>query len=1061
MFMKTIRQWSTVFILCMISYLGMAQKRNIVGLVTDAVTGEGLPGVNIVLKSTKRGVSTDSKGTYRIEVPEGDGVLVFSSVGYTNQEVNIGNRSSVNIALSSDIKSLDEVLVVGYGTQKKGNVTGAVASFNAKELDTRPIARVDQALIGQLAGVSVKQTSGTPGKGFSVQVRGAGSISASNEPLYVIDGFPLETSGQNASGGFSTGNPLDNINPNDIENIQVLKDASSAAIYGSRAANGVVLITTKKGQEGKAKITFNAYTGITKAVRTLDMLSADEWVDRATEMINAQWVASGVGRTASQTNEQRRQVLGLAVGAVNASLMTDDRWTQAGHPGLTYIDWQKEAFRTGMVKNYQLAASGGNSFVKYYVSGNLQDQDGTVLNTNYKNYSARANVEVKANDKLRFGLNLAPSYSEAQDPGVEGKDAILHIIAGMTPVQEAGLDANTGAYGQYAWSVSRQSPLRQLEANIGLTKTFRTLFSSYVDYSILKNLTFRTSINFDNTDASTKRYSPDWVNGSLSARTSTPGLSTTGSLSTLKRQTIVNENTLSFNTTINKDHDISALAGYAYNLTRYATSTINSAGGFNSSTITTLNAAVSTTTSGIAESQNVLLSLFGRVQYGYKGKYLVSASVRRDGSSRFGDNNKWGLFPSASLGWRISEEDFMESQDLVSDLKLRASWGKAGNYNIGDYSSISTLGFANYTFGGASAGGQTANRISNPDLTWEKSQTIDVGLDFGFLKNRFTGSFDYYRKNNTDLLLNVPVPQNTGFASALSNIGEVLNQGWEIELTSRNINKGDFQWTTSVNLSHNENKVVHLAPGDAQIWIPSSFDISHSLLKVGDPMYAYYVVQMAGILTQADIDSKVPLYGTQVAGDPKYVDANKDGKIDQNDRVYAGKPNPDLVYGMTNTFKYKGFDLSILVQGQSGGSVYSLFGRAVDRTGQGYTDNALGIYRDRWRSADNPGDGVRGKAYSTFGRIKNTDWLWSSDYWRIRNITVGYDLGRIIPKKVAQGARIYATAENWFGADKYKGGWNPDAVNTNLSGSDSFPQGGDYGGLPLSRSLIVGLNLTF
>ncbi|MDI9866401.1 TonB-dependent receptor [Flectobacillus sp. DC10W] len=1056
--MRSIRQFVWI-VLCLLSYVGLAQERVVTGKITDASSNQGVPGVSVLVKGSQRGVTSDVNGGYSISVGKG-AVIVFTSVGYEKLEVAIDGQTKQDVSLKPDIKSLDEVVVVGYGTQKKANVTGAMANFNAKDLDQRPISRVDQALVGQLAGVQVKQTSGTPGKGFSVQVRGSGSISASNEPLYVIDGFPLETSGQNASGGFSTGNPLDNINPNDIENIQVLKDASSAAIYGSRAANGVVLITTKKGQEGKAKITFNAYSGITKAVRMLDMLSADEWVDRATEMINAQWVASGVGRTASQTTAERRAILGLASTAVNSNLMLDDRWAQAGHPGLNYIDWQKEAFRTGKVNNYQLSASGGNNYVKYYVSGNMTHQDGTVLNTYYRNYSARANVEVKANERLKFGVNLAPSYSEANDPGVEGKDAILHIVAGMTPVQENGLDANTAQYGQYPWSVSRNSPIRQLESNIGLTKTFRTIFSTFVDYQLAKGLTFRSSINFDNTDLSTKRYSPDWVNGSLSARTTTPGLSTSGSFSTLKKQTLVNENTLSYSTTINQDHDISAVAGYAYNLTKIGTSTMSSNGGYNSSTITSLNAAVSVT-GNTNETQNVLLSYFGRVQYGYKGKYLLSASVRRDGSSRFGDNNKWGLFPSASIGWRLSEEDFMKNVSSVSDLKLRASWGKAGNYNIGDYSSISTLGFYNYDFGGAQAGGQAPNRISNPDLTWEKSSTIDVGLDVGFLKNRFTASFDYYTKRNTDLLLNVPVPQATGFATSLTNIGEVLNKGWELEVTSRNINNSSFQWTTSVNLSHNENQVVHLGAGDATIYIPSSFDIPHSVLQVGEPMYAYHLVKQVGILTQADIDNKVALFGTQTVGDPKYFDANGDGKIDANDRVYAGKPNPDLVYGMTNTFKYKGFDLTVLVQGQSGGYVYSLFGRAVDRTGQGYTDNALGIYRDRWRSVDNPGDGLRGKAYSTFGRIKNTDWLWSSDYWRVRNITVGYDLGQVISKKYVKGARIYFTAENWFGADKYKGGWNPDAVNTNLSGDNSFPQGGDYGGLPLSRSLILGLNLTF
>ncbi|MEP7321750.1 MAG: TonB-dependent receptor [Saprospiraceae bacterium] len=1039
----------------------------ITGKITDAEARDGLPGVSVMIKGTAQGTVSDNNGDYTIEIPDEQAILIFRYVGYVTQELSVGAQSIVNVSLQIDVNELNEIVVVGYGSQKKANVTSSVSSFNAKDLDQRPLARVDQALIGQLAGVTVKQTSGSPGKGFSVQIRGSGSISASNEPLYVIDGFPLETSGQNAAGGFNTGNPLDNINPNDIESIQVLKDAAAAAIYGSRAANGVVLITTKKGQEGKPKISFNTYGGITKAVRLLDMLNAEEWIDRSTEIINATWVASGANRTAGQTTEERRQVLKLAPGAINANLMLDDRWSQPGHPGLVFIDWQKEAFRTGAVKNYQLSASGGTNFVNYYISGNLLDQDGIVDNTDFKNYSVRANVEVNASKRLKFGLNIAPSNSVSNDPSVEGKDAIIHLIASMPPVQEAvngGLDANIGANGVYSWSGTRNSPLRQLQNNIGLSKNFRNLFSAFVEYELLNDLNFRSTINLDNTSNTFKRYSPDFVNGSQAARLTAPGTSTSGRFTGFGRQTFVNENTLTFHKTIKNNHDISALAGYAYNVTKFDAFSITSSGGYSSSVITTLNAASAisgTANNFTTETQNVLLSYFGRLQYGYKGRYLLSASVRRDGSSRFGTNEKWGLFPSVSLGWRLSEENFIKNINIISDLKLRASWGEAGNYNIGDYSSISTLGFYNYALGNAQASGQAPNRIANPDLTWEKSRTIDVGIDFGFFRNRFVGSFDYYTKTNTDLLLNVPVPQTTGFATSLTNIGEVLNKGWELELTSHNIPGTGLKWNTSINLSHNENKVVHLGPNDSPILIPSSFDIPHSILQVGDPMYAINVVRQTGILSKTDIENKVALFGTQQEGDPKYFDANGDNKIDANDRVIVGKPNPDYIWGITNNWKYKGFDLTVLVQGQMGGSIYSLFGRAVDRTGQGYGDNALGLYRDRWRSASDPGDGVRGKAYSTFGRIKNTDWLWSSDYWSVRNITFGYDLGRLINTKQLQGARVYATAENWFGADKYKGGWNPDAINTNLSGDNNFPQGGDYGGLPLARSIIFGLNLTF
>jgi TonB-dependent starch-binding outer membrane protein SusC len=1053
--------------LCCISLILSAQTKSISGKIIDDDSNAPLPFASVLLKGTSTGVVADDAGNFIIQLPATATAVDISvqSIGYQEQTISATAGDNVTIRLKSDAKLLGDVVVVAYGTQKKKNITGAVSSYKADDLDKRPVTRLDQALVGQLAGVQVKQTSGAPGKGFSINIRGAGSISASNEPLYVIDGFPLETSGQNSSGGFSTGNPLDNINPNDIESIQVLKDASAAAIYGSRAANGVVIISTKKGASGKPKLGVNVYTGIVKAVRKLDMLSAEEWVDRSTEMINAQWVASGTGRLATQTTAERAAILKLAPGVYNASLMLDDRWAQPGHPGLSYYDYQDEAFRTGSVSNYQLNASGGNNFVKYYVSGNYLDQQAYTLNTYFKSYSARANIEVNANSQLKFGLNVAPSYSITQDPGIDGKDNIIHIIAGHSPVQEdtMGLDGNVGKNGQYLWSTSRNNPVRQMENITGLSKNFRTLSTAYIDYELLRGLNFRSSLNFDNTDVTSKRYSPDFINGSQSARATAPGTSTSGSYNGLRKQTLVNENTLNFNRIIGGAHDISAIAGYSYHQTKIDNVRLTSSGGFSSSTITTLNAAATISGTGsnfTNETKSVLLSAFGRLQYGFKDKYLLSASLRRDGSSRFGLNQKWGWFPSASLGWRVIEEPFMHSVKLFSDLKLRGSWGKGGNYNIGDYSSIPTLGFSNYTFGGAQASGQTPNRIANPDLTWEKSETKNIGFDAGLMSNRLYASFDYYTRRNTDLLLNVPLPLASGFATALSNIGEVLNKGWEVELTTRNL-VGKFQWTTNLNFSHNENKVIHLAPGDADILIPSLFDIQHSILRVGQPMYSNYLVQMVGILSQADIDGKAPLFGTEKAGDPKYLDANGDGKIDANDRVLSGQPNPKYIWGVTNTFKFAGFDLSCLVQGQTGGTIYSLFGRAVDRTGQGNVDNYIGILRNRWRSEANPGDGLRGKAYSTFGRIKNTDWLWASDYWRIRNITLGYDLGKILKSQKVQGTRLYITAENWFGKDKYLGGWNPEALNTDLSGDASFPQGGDYGGAPLSRSIIAGVNVTF
>ncbi len=1044
----------------LISLSSMAQTLS--GVVTSTENNEPLPGVNVVQKGTRNGAVTNVKGEFTLNMnAAGAAALTFSFIGYVAEEVAVNNQTTFSVQLKPGNKTLNEVVVIGYGTARKGDVTGAVASFDAKTLDQRPLLRVDQALVGQLAGVQVKQTSGGLGKGFSIQVRGNGSITAGSEPLYVIDGFPLATAAPNTAGGYSTGNPLDNMNPNDIESVQVLKDAASAAIYGSRAANGVVLITTKKGNSGRARISVNTYAGYLERTRKLDMLSADEWVDRSTEMINAQWVASAANRTASQTNEQRRVLLNLPVGQVNTGFMTDDRWAMPGHPGLRYIDWQDEAFRRGMVQNHQLSASGGNDFVRYYVSGNYTRQEGMVINTDYTAYSARANVEVNASKKLKIGMNLAPTFSINNDPGVEGKDNILHQLVSFTPVQEdtMGVYPNVGNNGQYRWSVSPNSPIGKLQSIVGETKRFRTIGSLFAEYQLVKGLFFKTTINLDNTDNSAKTYVPYSVASSLAARLAQLTTLTGGSYNSYRKRTFVNENTLSYAKTIGNHHTVNVLGGYSYNTDKLETATLNANGGFSNNSITTLNAA-NAVTGNTTEQRNVLLSYFGRAQYNFRDKYLLSASIRRDGSSRFGANTRWGLFPSASVGWRISQEEFMKKIPAINDLKIRASWGTAGNYNIGNYSTLSQLATANYTFNGVAGIGQAPGGINNPDLTWETSKTFDLGLDATILNNRVSMSFDVYNKLNEGLLLNVSIPATTGFGTYLSNAGSVRNQGWELELNTRNT-VGALKWTTALNFSHNSNKVVALAGGQSQVLIPSAFDISHSLLRVGEPLYSIYVVRQTGILSQQDIDNKVAKYGTQVAGDPKYLDANNDGTIDANDRVIVGHPNPNYIWGITNSVRYRGFDLTVLVQGQNGGSIYSLLGRALGRTGQGFTDNALGFFRDRWRSAENPGAGEVGKAYSTFGRIKNTDWLYSSDYVRVRNITLGYDLKTLAKLPQIQGARLYVTAENFFGRDKYKGGFNPEASNTDLSGSGAFPEPGDYGGLPLSRSLIFGLNVTF
>lgn len=1032
------------------------------GVVVDE---KGLPlvGATVLVKGTSIATTTNALGKFSITVPDTSRRLVVSLVGFETQEISLSAARMLNIVLKASNSKLDEIIVVGYGTQKRSNVTGAVASLSADAITERATTRVDQALVGQIAGVNVKQTTGMPGKGFSIQIRGAGSITANNEPLYVLDGFPLGQTQQDNTGGFSGGNSLDNINPDDIESIEVLKDAAAAAIYGSRASNGVVLITTKRGKVGKAKIQLSASTGYSERNRKVDMLNGEEWADRATEMINAAYV-SAYGSRGATANDDRAKRISI-IGTDNVAYVPDPRWAMPGHPGLSYIDWQDQIFRKGLQQNYQLSASGGTNNVNYFFSVNNIRQEGIVVGTSNTMYSARANVEASLSQKLKVGINLSPSYSVLQDPGVEGKDVIYHLALGFTPIAEDTAGINTNVFGNnaYRWASAYNSPLARALNQVGETKRSRTIASVYGIYTITKGLTFKTSVNLDNSATNIRRYTPFTVVNLLPVRNSQGMVNTSGGFNTANYQAFVNENTLNYNTSIKKDHNLNILLGQSYNNFYSDASAMNSVGGYTHATIQTLNYAAGVAGRTTA-SKNVLLSYFSRVQYNYKNKYLLSASLRTDGSSRFGANTRYGVFPAGSLGWKLSDEKFIRSISAINDLKLRVTYGVTGNNSIGDFSGVATTASYGYVFGAAQGPviGQAPNRVANPELKWEKSTTKNIGLDFGILKNRISGSFDYYSRTTSNLLFNVAVPAVTGFPTYLTNIGSVRNKGWELQLLTKNVTGKQVQWNTNFQLSHNSNKVVSMGNGQSQILVPSLYtSVSNTLLRVGEPLNSIYVIKKVGILTQDDINKKAAMYGPQSVGDPKYEDFDGNGVIDANDRQIVGHPNPDYTWGITNTINYKGFDLRILVQGQIGGSIYSLLGRAVSQTGMGYIYNASGDYRNRWRSPEDPGDGVRSKAYSTFGNIVNTDWLYSSDYFRVRTITLGYDLKKLIKSGSVSSARIFVSAENFFGHDKYYGGANPESANTDLSGNGNYPQSGDYGGLPLPKSLILGLNVSF
>jgi len=1058
-----------------ISNISVLRSRavTIKGKVTDE-KNLPLPGVSVRLKGTAQVVSTNPDGEFQLVTELNQPTLVFTYVGYKTQEV-VYKGQLLSIKLDPDQSKLEEVLVVGYGTQRKSDVLGSVATFNAKAVEEKPISRVEQALIGQMAGVQVRQQSGTPGAGLSIQVRGAGSITAGNEPLYVLDGFPLDVASQNASGGISN-SPLDNLNPNDIESVQVLKDAAAGAIYGSRAANGVVIITTKKGVAGKPRISVNANAGISSIARKIDMLSADEWVAQATELANATWVASGTGRTATQTNAERAAILGLAPGTINTSFMTDPRWAQPGHPGLDYVDWQDAIFTNAPYQNYEVSASGGAENVTYFISGNVLNQNGTLINSNFKNYGLRANVEANASKKLKFGINLAPSYSVNNAPPGEGKDNQLMNALQMVPVVESSAGLNSGAYGNsvYTWASPRLiSPYAYLETAMNKIKTSRLLASIYADYQIVKGLSVRSSVNYDNVDRNTSKYTSDQVTvGAASALLTNPGLYSTGSYAVTKKQNFLNENTLNYTTTIAGVHKISAIAGVSYNIVHTEGVSLATAGGFANDIIKTLsnaiaNAAGVTTTGTSTSANNTLFSYYSRLQYAFKDRYLLSGTIRRDASSKFGSENRWGTFPSVSAGWKASEESFLKDVKAISELKLRLSWGKSGNNNIGDYNAISTLVNSNYVFGGntpTTATGQVVSGLANKALKWETSNTYDLGLDLSLLANRINFTFDAYHKKNTDLLLNLPVLSASGFSTSLQNIGAVVNKGLEFGLNTVNVKTANFTWTMNANIAFNKNAITDLGPTHADIEIASAYSGSNApyLLREGLPAFSYYITKTDGILTAADIaNPAVAKVSGQKAGDAKYVDTNGDGKISAADRVVGGQPSPKYTWGWTNNFKYGNFDLGIQLYGQHGGSILSYLGRAIDFSGS-TTANVLGVWRDRWTAADPNPNAPRGRlgANYTYPNV-TSDWVYSSDFFRVQNITLGYNLKGLIKTHGISSARIFVALENYFSHDKYKGGANPEAQNTNVSGDASYAISGDYGSAPLSKTASIGINIGF
>lgn len=938
---------------------------------------------------------------------------------------------------------LEGVIVIGYGSIAKRNITGSVSSVSSRAIADQPVASVDQAIAGQAAGVKVSQVTGTPGGGTIIRIRGTGSISAGNEPLYVIDGFPIqETYNRDL-------NPIATINPNDIETIQVLKDAASAAIYGARGSNGVVLITTKRGKPGKTTVQFDNYYGIQHVAKKIDMLNAQEYAIYNTEARNNAW--ADVGGSPDDPNELRPDRFKIP------PMFADPPSLGEG------TDWQDEVLIPAPVQNHQVSVFSGNDRTQYMLSLGYFNQKGIVINTGFERYSFRLNLDSRISDKIRIGLNMAPTYSRNDVLTVEDQvfsGGILGSALAMPPtVPVYNADGSyTTLLGTSPYNVGLiDNPVAMANQLKGGTTAFRTLASLFAEWEIVDGIRLKSSVGGDYYE---DRYNFYWPS-TLGRNGATPPVIPEANASTKRNIVWLNENTLSYDKTVNRKHYINAVAGIT-SQSAVSESANLTAVNFPNDLVTTINAG-QIIEGGTMRSEWTLFSYLARVNYSYNSKLLLTATLRRDGSSRFGANNKWGTFPSISAGWDIARENFLHNSTVVRELKLRASHGLAGNNAIGNYSSIGLLASSPYVFGtgfGRVVNGLEPINLSNRDLGWEVMKQTDIGLDAGLWNNRISIIIDYFDKTTSDLLLNVPVPGSTGFSSALQNIGKLNNKGWEFTLSSTNTDR-QFKWKTDFNISFYKNKVLALGPeGDPIILNSKSFSAPTHITMVGQPIASFYGYEAIGIYrNQQDVDNSPIVQGSAGSrpGDLKFRDTNKDGVITPLDMKIIGSNNPDFAFGLNNYFYYHGFSLNVLIDGVYGTQVLNGSRRNIGLVSNSYSRrDVLG----RWQSPENPGDGKtpRANIAPTGGNVAFVSSLLIEDasFVRIRNINLKYHIPRRIFRSVpVSSANVFFSIQNAYMFTKYKG-YNPEQ---SLNGANPLTPGVDFNGYPVARIFTAGISI--
>ncbi|MFD1142032.1 SusC/RagA family TonB-linked outer membrane protein [Larkinella insperata] len=1003
------------------SFAQQAVDKTITGTVTSE-TGEGLPGVSVVIQGTTRGTTTDAQGSYRIVVPTDETTLIFSFVGYVSQEQIVKARSLINVQLVPDTKSLNEVVVVGYGQVKKSDLTGAVASVPVEELRKVAVTSLDQALQGRAAGVQITQNSGAPGGSTSIRIRGGNSIQGDNEPLYVIDGIPFKNDGAGSGSSF---NVLSTLNPSDIESISVLKDASSTAIYGSRGANGVVIITTKRGKAGKSTISLETYYGVQNVRRKYPVLNAREYAQFVNE---------------ANTNEGRPAVYTPAQ-------------IEAFGEG---TDWQDEIFRQAPMQNYQLSISGGDEKTQYSISGGYFKQNGIVVNSDFDRYSLRVNLDRKLTNKLKIGNSLTVNRTLTNQSRTDGDLGSAGQVT-MAALQFPPILPVRTASGAYlitdpALTFTADNPVALARDSKNRNTAYRIFGNVFGEYQIIQGLDLRISLGIDGVLQKQDAYLP---------RSVSSGLAQGGSASIYNSQALtwLNENLLTYTRAFGTDHNLTALLGFTQQANRTETSRAQARNFVNDNLGSSNLASGSvplTPESGIGTWG--LQSYLARVNYGYKDRYLLTASFRADGSSRFGSNNRYGYFPSAALAWRISEESFMKGVRVLSDLKLRATYGLTGNQDgIGNYPAYSLLGTQNYVFGGTVSTGLGPNQIANPDLSWETTTQADIGVDVGLLNDRITLTADAYLKRTRDLLLNVTVPSTSGYASAIKNLGKVQNKGIELSVSSRNID-GAFRWNTDVNFALNRNKVLDIG-GVSQIFAGSVANIGQNLnsgiIRVGEPLGSFYGYTTNGLYQTTDELAALSDPQARKPGDRKYLDLNGDRKIDDNDRAIIGRAQPKFIGGISNTFAYKGFELTAFFQGVYGNDILN-----ANRFELEYLNGTNNQNRDmlnRWTPTNTNTDIPRASTVRPANRI-STRQIEDGSYLRLKNLQLAYNLPNpVLQSLKIQSVRVYVTAQNFLTWTRYSG-FDPEV---NRFGQDSRSQGFDYASYPAAKTLLFGLNVGF